>query len=189
MTRLCECGCGDMAPLSKYTTRCGNYNYVKGEPLRFIPGHQARGRTWSDEQRKSFRATMLGHPVTAETRNKISERHKELGTRPPPEAVDLANLNRGRREHSPSWKGGTSIVNGYRCVYQPDHPRRHPNGYVYEHITIAEATIGRRLNAGEVVHHLDHNKLNNHPDNLVVVESSPMHMRLYHPKVKIPRSS
>lgn len=39
---LCECGCGEPAPLSdRNDTKRG---YVKGAPLRFICGHQRRGR-------------------------------------------------------------------------------------------------------------------------------------------------
>lgn len=43
MPGLCECGCGRPAPISDRTdTKRG---YVKGQPLRFINGHQRRGRT------------------------------------------------------------------------------------------------------------------------------------------------
>lgn len=39
---LCECGCGEEAPIAKRNqTRFG---HVKGEPVRFINGHQNRGR-------------------------------------------------------------------------------------------------------------------------------------------------
>src|SRR6266568_4976696 len=39
-TKLCECGCGQPAPIAQQsTTRKG---WVKGQPKRFIMGHQAR---------------------------------------------------------------------------------------------------------------------------------------------------
>ena len=39
----------------------------------------------------------------------------------------------------------------------------------FEHRRIAELKIGRKLRKGEIVHHMDGNKLNNDPDNLVVL--------------------
>lgn len=39
----------------------------------------------------------------------------------------------------------------------------------FEHRRIAELKIGRKLRKGEIVHHIDGNKLNNNPDNLVVL--------------------
>jgi hypothetical protein len=40
---------------------------------------------------------------------------------------------------------------------------------VYVHRVTAELTIGRYLHRGEVVHHVDGNRLNNSPDNLRVM--------------------
>lgn len=39
---LCQCGCGQPAPLAAATKSARGY--VAGEPLRFLPGHQLRGR-------------------------------------------------------------------------------------------------------------------------------------------------
>lgn len=39
---LCECGCGEAAPIADATNSARGY--VKGEPRRFVSGHQARGR-------------------------------------------------------------------------------------------------------------------------------------------------
>ena len=50
----------------------------------------------------------------------------------------------------------------------PDHPRANNKGWVYEHYVNAEKNIGRYLRKGEAVHHVDGNKWNNDPSNLIV---------------------
>lgn len=37
---LCECGCGEPAPLAKTTNR--RAGHIKGQPVRFVAGHNAR---------------------------------------------------------------------------------------------------------------------------------------------------
>lgn len=57
------------------------------------------------------------------------------------------------------------------------------NGKVfYEHRVIIEQIIGRKLKNSEHIHHLDHNKHNNDPYNLKVIDSSS-HKKL-HPRKK-----
>ena len=45
------------------------------------------------------------------------------------------------------------------------------------HRAIAEGILGRPLAKGEVVHHIDNNKQNNNPDNLMVFSSQAEHAR------------
>jgi hypothetical protein len=40
--KLCECGCGETAPLAKRTVN--RIGQLKGQPMRFICGHQQRNR-------------------------------------------------------------------------------------------------------------------------------------------------
>lgn len=72
--------------------------------------------------------------------------------------------------------------NGYRLIYIPEHPDAIRSGafvgFVYEHRYIAEQCIGRYLYPDEVVHHLDNNKLNNHPNNLLVILRN-QHIKLH----------
>jgi hypothetical protein len=50
---------------------------------------------------------------------------------------------------------------------------------VHEHRTIAEQKIGRKLKPGEIVHHKDHNKRNNDPENIEVLASQSEHCKVH----------
>jgi len=51
--------------------------------------------------------------------------------------------------------------------------------YRYEHIIVAEKKIGRFLEGRETVHHIDGDKKNNNPDNLMIFSTLAAHAR-YH---------
>lgn len=71
------------------------------------------------------------------------------------------------------------LKKGYRKLLIPSHPRSDGKGYVFEHIVVAEAAIGRSLFPGEEVHHIDHNKQNNDPSNLLVCANHEEHMKFH----------
>ncbi len=60
-----------------------------------------------------------------------------------------------------------------------EHHLADQNGYALEHRYIAEQMLGRRLDKQEIVHHRDHNKKNNHPDNLEVLPNRAHHCRAH----------
>jgi len=49
----------------------------------------------------------------------------------------------------------------------------------HQHRVVMEKKLGRKLRKGEIVHHVDHNKKNNHPDNLQVMTQGE-HARLHY---------
>lgn len=65
--------------------------------------------------------------------------------------------------------------NGYKMLYMPEHHRADSTGCVYEHVVVAEQKIGRQLAENEVVHHIDENKSNNSPENLMVFANIAEH--------------
>jgi predicted nucleic acid-binding Zn ribbon protein len=79
-------------------------------------------------------------------------------------------------------KASTRELNGYRLLYDPAHPAAMTNsnwvGYVYEHIVVAMAALGRPLRDNEVVHHLDMCRNNNEKENLLVLERG-QHAKLH----------
>lgn len=84
--------------------------------------------------------------------------------------------------NNPKWGGGTVIVGGYRYIYNPTHPNCTQNGYVVEHRLVMEQSIKRYLRKKEVVHHINHNRLDNRIENLILFSSNGEHTRLEHIK-------
>lgn len=109
-----------------------------------------------------------------------------------------ANKRRGKPAHNkgkklsqelkgsnhPSWKGGTYISHdGYRMIYCPiDNPKNKWKYYRKEHIVVIEEYLGRKLAKGEVIHHIDGNKLNNTLNNLIVLDQK--HHRQLHAQLQ-----
>lgn len=66
-------------------------------------------------------------------------------------------------------------MGNYLCEFAPGHPRATEEGYVYTHVLVAEQNLGRYLKSEECVHHIDEDKYNNSPENLMVFKSLADH--------------
>ena len=63
----------------------------------------------------------------------------------------------------------------YKRIFVPGHPTANADGWMKEHRYVAEKKLGRLLKPEEVVHHLDEDKFNNDPDNLIVFKTNSDH--------------
>ena len=76
-------------------------------------------------------------------------------------------------EDSHHWKGGrVNEGHGYVYVTMPDHPRANQDGYVREHIPMAEKALGKPLPPEAVIHH-------HTPEQLVICQDQAYHMLLH----------
>ena len=85
------------------------------------------------------------------------------GTWYPKGVCPIATGNRGKKgSKNGRYKGGVNIdKNGYVRILVVGKGK-----YVYEHRTVMEKHLGRKLKKGEVVHHKNHIKTDNRIDNL-----------------------
>lgn len=79
------------------------------------------------------------------------------------------------------WKGGRSVAsNGYVLIrVGKDHHLSDSRGYAYEHKLVAEEKLSRRLEPGEIPHHVNGDKTDNRPENIEVMPSHAHHMNAH----------
>lgn len=68
---------------------------------------------------------------------------------------------------------------GYVFLLAPEHPRANRDGYVFGHILVAEAALGKPLPPRAVVHHVNERRQDNWPTNLVICQDRAYHLLLH----------
>lgn len=121
-----------------------------------------KGRKQSKEVIDIIRKTHKGKVLSKETKEKISESHK--------------GLNRTNNKWNAHVK---NREDGYIQVYELEHPYANKDGYVMEHRLVMEEVLGRYIKENEVIHHINRNRKDNRPENLMIFSSISDHMR-YH---------
>lgn len=111
--------------------------------------------------------------------NTVSRSMKALGVRrrsfseiqkmPCWQIARAAKIGKFAGDKSAQWRGGRLVCRGYVLLHKRDHPGADQKGYVREHRLVAEQSTGRALQPTEVVHHIDFDRSNNAPVNLVVM--------------------
>lgn len=163
--KLCECGCGEYTKVASKTAK--SRGWVKGEPLRFINGHNNRVREYErNEIEKSCvycGTKFLVWPGRSETAKFCSLSCKTSHT----------NKEKARGY------GELTTQHGRLKIKLPDHPYCDNAGYVFYHRYVVEQHLGYCINPKDyAVHHIDEDKTNNELENLVVIRHSA-HMRLH----------
>lgn len=147
------------------------YNYMKkyGIKSRTIKESfevlKSKGWEYPKEAREQIKKAHLGKVVSEETRRKMSISDKVGGI----------GHKKKRKD-------------GYICIYFPDHPNSTKDGYIMEHILVAECLLGRHLNREEVVHHKNGVRDDNRKENLEVMtfkEHAAYHMKKRHENRKV----
>jgi len=88
---------------------------------------------------------------------------------------------------NPKWRGGGTMEHqGYRLLYQPDHPYKNKDGYVREHRLVMEKKLDRYLMPIEVVHHINGIKNDNRIENLQLFNTHSDHFKHEIKNGKIP---
>mgnify|MGYP003309511310 CR=1 FL=1 len=115
---------------------------------------------------------MLGKKHTKNAKAKISKGNKNK----------IISVETRLKMAAASTKGGIGYkkkrTDGYIAVYFPDHPCSSKDGYIMEHILVAEALLGRHLNSNECVHHKNKKRNDNRKENLQVMTKSE-HLALH----------
>lgn len=133
------------------------------------------------EDRKGENNPMYGTPawnagLSKETDERVANVAKKLKGRSPDEETreKMRRAKMGKfGEESNAWRGGVQYSNGYGVNRLSVGGRR-----IYAHRFLAEQILGRELGTDEHVHHMDRNKHNNVPENLIVLLTDD-HNRLH----------
>ena len=88
------------------------------------------------------------------------------------------------RKNHPNWRGGRHITKDqYIKILSKKHPKADTYGYILRTHLVVEKAIKRYLNFGEVVHHINHNRVDDRLENLYLFSNQKQH-REFHVREK-----
>lgn len=158
MVKLCECGCGNPAPIATYTWK--KKGIQKDHPIRFIRGHNMNIK----KNKKTISCAICGKERTIPN-NKVREQNF------------CSNECRWKNQEKPI--GSTYVSHYGYCIVKTEE------GWVKEHRYVMEKHLGRKLNPEEDVHHINGDRTDNRLENLEVILHSDHiseHMKERHAK-------
>ncbi|MDD5510675.1 MAG: HNH endonuclease [Dehalococcoidales bacterium] len=176
--KLCECGCGLPAPISKENRK--RNGYIKGQPVRFIKGHRGKlpnryrypPEFWDDIVTlyvdKVLSTTDIAK-IKGCSDNAVANwlRRKGIVLRDYNERFQKTYKNHPRKHADKE-----TNKEGYVLIYLPDHPYCNSHGRVLEHRLVMERRLGRYLLPSEHVHHIDGIRSHNEDSNLKLLSPS-----------------
>lgn len=171
--KSCGCGCGESAPKGK----------------TYIQGHYSRTPAAKRMHAARRKKDVVGNP-SGICKCGCGEKAPIAATNRPDRGyykgqhLPYIHGHKLRERTGPlagGWRGGRNISPlGYIYLLRPDHPNATSYGYVLKHRLVMEEKLGRLLEPWEKVHHINGDREDNRPENLVVTTLSD-HMKGHEP--------
>jgi hypothetical protein len=174
-TYICQCGCGQVIPPRSHH-RWSPPTYLPGHYQKIPDGAFQRGvRAIRGGRRKSpppgwvppsgWCACGCGGKTEIAERS-LPRYDTYIGY--PKRYIHGHNRKDKKGFLAPGWKGGKRRrTDGYIQVWAPDFPDAPVSGYVPEHRVVYAESRSVRLPPGVVIHHLNGQKEDNRPENLI----------------------
>jgi hypothetical protein len=172
---ICQCGCGKRIPWkANHATRPPRFiqaHYLRdGTSQRIVKLREAKAKLRmsppDDWSRPSGLCECGCGQATRISKCSRPERNEYMGH--PQRFIRGHHTRHMTRERSHRWNGGRIADQaGYVLVHRPDHPTARKDGYVFEHRLVYEMTHNVSLPRHVLVHHINGNKTDNRPANLV----------------------